>query len=166
MPIGLGRARCTPAGISGGIGLSIGPASGRLTRRKLPVRQSLDIAGREEPVPVEDLVDFTSAVSIPPPQRSKYWPRSRGCEDAVEILRRRGIESNGENVGPLHGGGEGGHVEHLYEHHGRPKDPFELTDTRVTAAPERQGSKTYDESHDRSFCAGAHPPGGIVAAVP
>lgn len=147
------------------MGLSIGPASGRLTPRKLPVRQSRDTAGREEPVPVEDLVDFTSAVSVAPPQRSKDWPRSCGCEDAVEILRRRGIEGNGENVGHLHGGGEGGHVGHLYEDHGSRKDPFELTDTRGAAAPKRQGSKTYDQSHDRSFCAGAHPPGGIVAAV-
>ena len=147
------------------MGLSIGLASGRLTRRKLPVRQSLDTAGGEKPVPVEGLVDFTSAVSVAPPQRSKDWPRSCGCEDAVEILRRRGIEGDGENVGHLDGGGEGGHVEHLDEHHGRRKDPFELTDTRRTATPERQGSKTYDESHDLSFCAGAHPPGGIVAAV-
>ena len=147
------------------MGLSIGPASGRLTRRKLPVRQSLDTAGREEPVPVEDLVDFTSAVSVAPPQRSKDWPRSRGCEDAVEILRRRGIEGDGENVVLLHGGGKGGHVDHLNELHSRRKDAFELTDTRGTAPPERQGPKTYNESHDLSLCAGAHPLSGIMAAV-
>ena len=140
-------------------------ASRRLTRRKLPVRQCLDTAGREEPVPGEELVDFTSAVSVAPPQRSKDRARSRGCEDAVEILRRRSIEGDGEHVVHLHGGGESGDVDHLNELHGRGKDPFELTDTRRTATPERQGSKTYDESHDLSFCAGAHPPGGIVAAV-
>ncbi len=51
----------------------------------------------------------------------------------------------------LHGGGSGGHVDHLNELYGRRKDPFELTDTRGTAPPERQGSKTCDESHDLSF---------------
>jgi hypothetical protein len=59
----------------------------------------------------------------------------------------------GENLVQLHGGGRG-HVDHLHELHGRREDPFELTDTRGTAPPERQGSKTYDESYDLSFWAG------------
>jgi hypothetical protein len=160
VPLVIGRSRSTPMGISGGTGLSIGATSGRLTRRKLAVRQPFDTTCREKPVPVEHLVEFTSAVSVAPPQRSKDWSRSRGCEDAVEILRCRGIESDGEDVVHLHSGGEGGHVDHLNELHSRGKDPFEFTDARCTAPPERQGSKTYDESHDLSFCAGAHPPGG------
>jgi hypothetical protein len=165
VPLVIRRSRSTPMRISGGTGPSIGATSGRLTRRKLAVRQPFDTTRREKPVPVEHLVEFTSAVSVAPPQRSKDWSSSCGCEDAVEILQRQGIEGDGENLVHLHGGGEGGHVDHLNEVHGRRKDPFELTDTHGTAPPEWQGAKTNDESHALSFCAGAHPPGGIVATV-
>jgi hypothetical protein len=44
----------------------------------------------------------------------------------------------------LHGGSEGGHVDHLDELYGRRKDPFELTDTRGSAPAERQRSQAHD----------------------